>query len=80
MSTRKVAIGWRKNGRCVGGSSRNYGPDNGSEYINQRVAVLLNKLLIEFTQSRARKTNDNALVEAKNGAIVRKHLGYTHIP
>lgn len=54
--------------------------DNGSEYINQRVAILLNKLLIEFTKSRARKTNDNALVEAKNGAIVRKHLGYTHIP
>lgn len=50
--------------------------DNGSEYV----AVLLNKLLIEFTKSRARKTNDNALVEAKNGAIVRKHLGYTHIP
>jgi transposase InsO family protein len=55
--------------------------DNGSEYINHRVAELLNKLLIEeFTKSRSRHSNDNALVESKNGAIVRKHLGYSHIP
>ena len=54
--------------------------DNGSEYINKRVAQLLNKLLIEFTKSRARHTNDNALVESKNAAVVRKHLGYAHIP
>ena len=45
--------------------------DNGSEYINQRVAALLNKLHIgEFTKSRARKSNDNALVEGKNAAVV----------
>jgi transposase InsO family protein len=54
--------------------------DNGSEYVNHRVAKLLNKLLIEFTKSRPRHSNDNALVEAKNGAVVRKHLGYSHIP
>ena len=54
--------------------------DNGSEYINHRVAKLLNKLLIEFTKSRPRHSNDNALVEAKNGAVLRKHLGYSHIP
>jgi len=54
--------------------------DNGSEYINQRVAGLLQKLLIEFTKSRARKTNDNALVESKNGAVVRKVFGHSHIP
>ena len=53
--------------------------DNGSEYINKRVADLLNKLLIELTKSRSRRTNDNALVESKNGSIVRKHLGYHHI-
>ena len=54
--------------------------DNGSEYINKRVAALLEKLHIqEFTKSRARRTNDNALVESKNGSVVRKHLGYTHI-
>lgn len=55
--------------------------DNGSEYINQRVAALLEKLRIEqFTKSRARRSNDNALVESKNGSVVRKHLGYAHIP
>lgn len=55
--------------------------DNGSEYINRHVAELLNKLLIEeFTKSRSRHSNDNALVESKNAAIVRKHLGYSHIP
>jgi transposase InsO family protein len=55
--------------------------DNGSEYINRHVAELLNKLLIEeFTKSRSRHSNDNAQVESKNGAIVRKHLGYSHIP
>ncbi|WP_421621720.1 hypothetical protein [Alkalilimnicola ehrlichii] len=25
-------------------------------------------------------SNDNALVESKNGSVVRKHLGYAHIP
>lgn len=54
--------------------------DNGSEYINKIVAKLLNKLLIQQTKSRARHTNDNALVEGKNGSVVRKHMGYRHIP
>ena len=55
--------------------------DNGSEYINRQVAALLNKLQVnEFTKSRARHTNDNTLVESKNGSVVRKHLGYAHIP
>jgi transposase InsO family protein len=54
--------------------------DNGSEYINKRVAELLEKLRIEFTKSRSRHSNDNALAESKNGAVVRKLFGYTHIP
>jgi hypothetical protein len=54
--------------------------DNGSEYINKTVATLLNKMMVEQTKSRSRKTNDNALVEGKNGAIVRKYMGYGHIP
>ncbi len=53
--------------------------DNGSEYINHRVAKLLGKLRIEFTRSRPRRSNDNGLVETKNGAVVRKVFGYTHI-
>ena len=54
--------------------------DNGSEYINRRVAALLEKLLIEFTKSRSRHSNDNALAESKNGSVVRKIFGYIHIP
>ena len=54
--------------------------DNGSEYINYTVAQLLEKLRIEMTKSRPRQSTDNALVEGKNGSVVRKHLGYEHIP
>jgi transposase InsO family protein len=58
----------------------NFHSDNGSEYINKRVSSLLSKMLIEQTKSRARKTNDNALVEGKNYAVVRRQYGYAHIP
>jgi len=58
----------------------NFHSDNGSEYINKIVARLLNKLLVHQTKSRARHCNDNALAECKNGAIIRKHIGYAHIP
>jgi hypothetical protein len=54
--------------------------DNGSEYINGRVAHLLEKLLIDQTKSRSRRTNDNALVEGKNGSRIRKRMGHAHIP
>ena len=55
--------------------------DNGSEYINHRVAKLLDKLRVErFTKSRARHSNDNALVEGKNASVVRKWFGHDHIP
>ncbi len=54
--------------------------DNGSEYVNHVVAKLLNKLSIEQTKSRPRRSNDQALVEGKNGSVVRKHMGYVHIP
>jgi IS30 family transposase len=59
---------------------RGFHSDNGSEFINQTVAKLLNKLLIRFTKCRPRHTNDNGLVESKNGSVVRKHLGYAYIP
>lgn len=58
----------------------NFHSDNGSEYINKRVVKLLNKLLVRQTKSRARHCNDNALIECKNGAVIRKNMGYRHIP
>jgi hypothetical protein len=54
--------------------------DNGTEFVNKMVAEILNKLLIRFTRSRPRHPDDNGLVESKNGAIIRKNLGYIHIP
>jgi transposase InsO family protein len=54
--------------------------DNGSEYVNRQVAAMLDKLRIEFTRSRPRRSNDNGLAETKNGAVVRKLFGYGHIP
>ena len=59
---------------------RGFHADNGSEYVNHRVARLLGKLRIEFTRSRPRHSNDNGLAETKNGAVVRKLFGYAHIP
>lgn len=53
--------------------------DNGSEYINRQIANMLNKLLIKLTKSRSRQTNDNALVESKNGSVIRKWIGYGFI-
>ena len=53
--------------------------DNGSEFINYTVARLLEKLLIEQTRSRPHRSGDNGLVESKNGAIIRKHIGYGYI-
>lgn len=58
----------------------NFHSDNGSEYINHTVVKLLNKLNINLTKSRARHSNDNALAESKNGSVIRKLLGYMHIP
>ena len=58
---------------------RGFHSDNGSEFINYTVAKLLGKLLIEQTKSRAYHTGDNGLVECKNGAIIRKHIGFGYI-
>ena len=59
---------------------RQFHADNGSEFINYRVAEMLQRLWIQLSKSRPRHPNDNALVESKNGSVVRKHMGYAHIP
>jgi transposase InsO family protein len=58
---------------------RGFHSDNGSEFINESVSGLLQRLLIEQTKSRPRHSNDNGLVESKNGAVIRKHMGYGYI-
>jgi transposase InsO family protein len=54
--------------------------DNGGENINGSVSDLLQKQFIEQTKSRSGRCNDNALIESKNGSVVRKHFGFWHIP
>ena len=58
----------------------NFHSDNGSEYLNRDVTHLLQKMFVTHTKSRARKSQDNGLVEGKNAAIIRKYLGHTYIP
>jgi transposase InsO family protein len=59
---------------------RNFHSDNGSEYINDIVQQFLRRFVVKQTKSRPRHSNDNGLAETKNGAIIRKHMGYRHIP
>jgi len=57
----------------------NFHSDRGGENINYQVANFLQHLLIKQTKSRSYHCNDNALVETKNGAVVRKNMGWQHI-
>lgn len=50
--------------------------DNESAFMNQMVFDFCNSYDLELTRSRAYKKNDQAWVEQKNGAIVRKLVGY----
>ena len=59
---------------------RGFHSDDGSEYINHKMAKLPDKLRIEQTKSRSLQTGDNALAESKNASTVGKHPGYSHIP
>lgn len=54
--------------------------DNGGENINGSVSEVLQKQFIEQTKSRSGRCNDNALIECKNGSVVRKHMGRWHLP
>ena len=50
--------------------------DNGSEFINRVLYYYCWREGITFTRGRAWQKNDSALVEQKNGAIVRHLIGY----
>ncbi|MCI0151919.1 DDE-type integrase/transposase/recombinase [Paraburkholderia sediminicola] len=54
--------------------------DGGTEYVNYEVARMLEQARIDFTRSRPRQCNDNALAESKNGSVVRRQFGYSYIP
>jgi len=50
--------------------------DNGSEFINHALMNWCKQKGINLTRSRSSKKNDNCFVEQKNGATVRKQIGY----
>ena len=50
--------------------------DNGSEFINHHLFAYCQQQGIRLSRSRPYKKNDNALVEQKNWAAVRRHVGY----
>lgn len=58
----------------------NFHSDNGGEYINDVVQQFLVRWKAKQTKGRPRHSNDNGLAETKNGAIIRKHMSYHHIP
>ena len=53
--------------------------DNGSEFLNEAVLVYCQANGIEFTRSRPYRKNDQAWVEQKNGAVVRRFVGYRRL-
>ncbi len=54
----------------------NFHSDRGGENINYQVADFLQRLFIKQTKSRSNHCNDNALVETKNGSVIRKNMGW----
>jgi len=50
--------------------------DNGTEFVNDKLIEYCLSHGIELTRSRPYRKNDQAWIEQKNGAIVRKLLGY----
>src|SRR5215207_540953 len=50
--------------------------DNDSAFMNEVVVPWCRAQKIEVTRSRAYKKNDQAFVEQKNGAVVRRLMGY----
>jgi len=50
--------------------------DNDSAFINDTLLAFCRKHHVEFTRSRAYHKNDQAWVEQKNGAVIRRLVGY----
>jgi hypothetical protein len=55
---------------------RGFDTDNDSAFINETVLDYCRRTGLEFTRSRAYRKNDQAWVEQKKGAVVRKLIGY----
>ena len=58
---------------------RGFDTDNGSEFINETVLAYCKAEGIEFTRGRPHRKNDQAWVEQKNGAVVRRLVGHRRL-
>jgi hypothetical protein len=50
--------------------------DNGSEFLNEVWLAYCQEEALTFTRSRPYRKNDQCFVEQKNGAVVRRMIGY----
>ena len=50
--------------------------DNDGAFINETLLAWTSQQGIEFTRSRAYRSNDQAYIEQKNGAVVRRFVGH----
>lgn len=50
--------------------------DNGTEFLNEELVSYCREQGLELTRSRPYRKNDQAWVEQKNGAVVRRLVGY----
>jgi hypothetical protein len=53
--------------------------DNDSAFINETLLGYCQEQRLEFTRSRAYQKNDQAWIEQKNGAVVRRFVGYDRL-
>jgi hypothetical protein len=58
---------------------RSLDTDNGGEFMNETVATYCSQHGISCTRSRPYRKNDQAWVEQKNGAVVRRLVGYRRL-
>ena len=53
--------------------------DNDSAFINEALVVYCKERGIAFTRSRAHQKNDQAWIEQKNGAVIRRMVGHDRL-
>src|SRR5262245_55550287 len=53
--------------------------DNDSAFINDTLLAYCHAQGLQFTRSRAYQMNDQAWIEQKNGAVVRRFVGYARL-
>lgn len=51
-------------------------PDNDGAFINDTLVDYCEKKNLKFTRSRPHQKNDQAWIEQKNGAVIRRFVGY----